>query len=186
MSDRPECFEKPRLGVPRCARSALTLSHFRLRSCKGLWQPARGQYGESGTARQPVNLEVVIESDDAGDPLAFGRADERGIGEIHRQVAVLLHQLFHACQIGCVQRDQVQGSIGHHVAQGVRPAWRVGEQVHGLGQRRPDCGKGTTNCFQRVDTSRVCRVVSVQEGDQRARVNEDVGHGAFVGADLGT
>ena len=36
--------------------------------------------------RQPVDLEVAVEGDDASEPLALGGADERGIGEIHRHV----------------------------------------------------------------------------------------------------
>lgn len=52
----------------------------------GLWQD--GEPPETGRTVETA----TIQGEHSTDPLALAKADEHGISEIHRQVAVLLHQ----------------------------------------------------------------------------------------------
>lgn len=42
----------------------------------------------------------------------FRQDDQRGVGEIHREIAVLLHQLEDARKVPAVQREDLEGALG--------------------------------------------------------------------------
>src|SRR4030088_2861353 len=57
------------------------------------------------SASRTVHREMPpIEREDAGQIFAFGDSDQRRVGEVHRQVAVLLHQLAHAQRVAFVEQ----------------------------------------------------------------------------------
>ena len=94
---------------------------------------------KSASASRTVNGEVPpIEREDAREIFAFGDPDERRVGEIHRQVAVLLHQLAHARRIAFIERRQCQRPGFHTAPEGLLAGPRRPQQVHGFGERRPD------------------------------------------------
>ena len=67
--------------------------------------PASRQEREAALARQAVDREVaLVEGEDAAQVVALGDADQGGVGEVHRQVAVLGHQLLDARHVGRVER----------------------------------------------------------------------------------
>lgn len=59
----------------------------------GVAASGRWQDGEPPEPGRTVDRETAtIQGEHSTDPLALAKADEHGISEIHRQVAVLLHQ----------------------------------------------------------------------------------------------
>jgi len=74
------------------------------------------QDDESHPTLKSVDIEVAVECEDSPQLVALGDTNERSVGEVHRNVAVLPHQLFHTSDIGCVQRKQLQHTVRDHVA----------------------------------------------------------------------
>src|SRR5439155_25097719 len=75
---------------------------------------------KSAAASRTVHREVPpIEREDAGEIFAFGDPDQRGVGEVHRQVAILLHQLAHARRIAFIERRQRQRPGFHTAPEGL-------------------------------------------------------------------
>lgn len=138
----------------------------------------RGQNRKPRAARQSIHPKVAVQRDYAGDPLALGGTNECRVGKVHRQITVLLHQHLHACQIGHLQIEQEQDFVRHHVAQRIDAAWRISQHVHRLGESGPYRGERFANVLERFDRSLVRRVVSIQQRDQCAGVNEYAGHDA--------
>src|SRR5713226_578624 len=59
---------------------------------------------ESPNALRPIDLEVAaIDREDSTEMLALCHAHQRGISEIHREVAILPHQLSHAKAVCLLQ-----------------------------------------------------------------------------------
>jgi hypothetical protein len=49
-------------------------------------------YSEVSTVAQTVGPEVLVEREDGPQVTGFGDRDEAGVGEVHRMIAVALHQ----------------------------------------------------------------------------------------------
>src|SRR5713226_8392865 len=100
------------------------------------WETLLRRYDRkpASTARA-VDREVPpIEREDAREIFALGDAHQRRVGEVHWQVAVLLHQLAHARRIAFVERRQRQRPGFHTAPEGLLTTPRRTQQVHGLGE----------------------------------------------------
>src|SRR3954471_14229157 len=90
-------------------------------------------------AVDPVHLEVApVEREDAGDALALGHVDERRVGEIHRLVPIVLHQLPHPRHVVTPKGPEVDRAGGDHAPQRFLRSIRIPEEVHGFGEGGPD------------------------------------------------
>src|SRR5580693_406691 len=66
-----------------------------------------GQDLETLRSVRSVKREIAaVESEDPVDPLPFRDSDERGVGKIHRQVLIFLHQLSHPRKIRQLQGEK--------------------------------------------------------------------------------
>jgi hypothetical protein len=135
---------------------------------------------EPAAPRQLIDAEVTIEGDDPHQTLALGDAHEGGIRKVHELIAILSHQRLDTRHVLGAQVEHDENSVVNHVAQGFSPARIVREQVHGLGESRPDGREGFANRLQRLDTPLVLVVVLVEQGDESAGVNERGAHGAVT------
>ena len=56
-----------------------------------------GKYHKTTDSRWPINLKITaVEGKDSAQLFALGDAHQSGVGQVHRQIAILTHQLFHA------------------------------------------------------------------------------------------
>ena len=63
----------------------------------GLLNLPGGEYHKTTDSRWPINLKITaVEGKDSAQPFALGDAHQSGVSQIHRQIAILAHQLFHA------------------------------------------------------------------------------------------
>lgn len=133
---------------------------------------------KSAPASGTVHREVPpVEREDAGEIFAFGNAYQRGVGQVHWQIAVFLHQLTHAWRIAFVEGREGQALGLHATPEGFLTTPRRSQQVHGFGERRPDGDERIAERFEGGYAGGVMGIVLVENGDQRAGVNENGAHG---------
>src|SRR5437764_726695 len=76
------------------------------------------QDAESADAIRAVDREIAaVEGEDAADLFPLRYANERGVGEIHREIAVLFHQLTHAGQVLDFDLDEIERHALDHFPQ---------------------------------------------------------------------
>lgn len=105
--------------------------------------------------------------------LAFGDADEGGIGEVHRTVSVLAHELSGSRDVVCIEGEQQDGAPLEHFPKGFLGGGLTGEEVHGFDERRPDGGERLAQGFQGGDAFGVVLVIGVDQGNEGPGVDEN-------------
>src|SRR5688572_12968656 len=102
------------------------------------------EYRKPPEPARPIDSKVLpVEGEDSGDPLALRDAYERRVGEVHRQVAILLHERPHARQITGGQIRQNHRPVLEEFPECVLGLPREAQEMHRLrhggpdGERRP-------------------------------------------------
>lgn len=106
----------------------------------------------------------MVEGENPFDFLALGNADQRCICEIHRQVSILVHQRLHSWRIVPIERRQAKHLGFDHFPQGALRLPGKIQQIHGLGERRPNGEKGIVDGVQRLHPFGMVRLVSIEQG----------------------
>jgi hypothetical protein len=161
-----------------CRRTELTTTSARIHAVADVLSRSGRQDRKSSAASGSVDREVPsVEGEDPGEIFPLGDSHQRRVGEIHRQVTVLLHQLPHARRIPFVERRKRQRLRFHAAPESLLAAPRGTQQVHGFSERRPNRDQRIMEGLERRHTRRMVRVVLVEKRDERARVNEHAAHG---------
>src|SRR5260370_3749263 len=126
-----------------------------------------------GTIERKV---APVQREHATEALPFGDAHERCIGEVHREVLVLVHSVQESGNVSVFERGERDGLGGHQVPQSLLGAPREGEQVHRLRHYRPGAEKWVGQGLQRGLAGLVVAVAAVDQGHERTAVNQDGGH----------
>lgn len=72
------------------------------------------------TVVKAVDGEIAaVDGEDLADALAFGDADERGVGEIHGAVGVFTHELAGSGDVAGIEREQKDGAALGHFPEGL-------------------------------------------------------------------
>ena len=145
------------------------------------------RYDDEATAAwQPVHAKMFVERENALQSIAFSDTNQGGIGDVHRQVAILAHELLHSAHVVATDRKQIDGTVLDHVAQRFLTAPRRTEQMHRLRESRPYGKQWMADRAKRLQRALVRGIADVEDRDQRACVNENAGHGACGGGERGT
>lgn len=138
----------------------------------------RGDDGKAPAAARAIDGEVLpIERKDLRQRFALGDANEGRVSEVHRQVAVLLHQLAHAGCVGLVERRQRKGLRLQPAPERLLASPRFAQEIHRLGEYRPDRDERVAEDLQRRNARPVLPVAPVEECNERTGINEDAAHG---------
>lgn len=94
---------------------------------------------ETTKTMRPINFEILpVDSKHAPQTLTFRDAHQGGISEIHRQVAILPHQLTHAGAIVQTEVREPHTNDVDHVPQGALGVCAYPQQVHRFSNCGPD------------------------------------------------
>ncbi len=138
---------------------------------------------KSSQSLRSINLEVVaVDSEDAPDSLALGNPDQGGIRQIHRQVPILPHELAHTGTVFVPELYKVQTTDVYHVPQCALGLCGRPKQVHCFGIGRPNGTQRVTDGAKRLAADLVIGVAAVNKRDERAGVDQDVGHAFSLAA----
>ena len=128
-------------------------------------------------AGRPIYLEIAtVQGEDTRNAFALGHGDERRVSKIHGQVAVLLHQLAHAAVVASLELDKTDHIALHQLPQCVLGAPGKAEEIHRFCVRRPHRRERLVQCSQHRGAAFMVAIVSVYQGDQRARIDQNHGY----------
>ena len=88
---------------------------------------------------------ITIYREDPVETLGFCHRDQRSVGEIHRSICVLHHQLERAAQQSIVERPNRQSGLGNEVHQALRADAVGREQVKRFRENGGRCRQGLVN-----------------------------------------
>ncbi len=92
---------------------------------------------------QAIDGEIAaIYGEDLADAFSFRDAQESGIREVHGTVGIFFHEFADPRNIARVQGEELQRSAIDHFPERFLGLGKIGEQVHGFCERRPDRGQG--------------------------------------------
>ena len=100
----------------------------------------------------------------------------RRIRQIHRQIAILTHQLLHAWNVIDAYGQDLHGSGFHHVPQCLLRPPRKTQQMHRFRNHGPHGAERLVHGREGVSTTFMFVIVCMYEGDKRPRVDEDHRH----------
>ncbi|MGH2452369.1 MAG: hypothetical protein ACRDF5_01185 [bacterium] len=104
-------------------------------------------------------------------PSRSGHPDERGVRQVHRQVAVLLDERTDARDVGPLDRMNLERSPLKHLKQRILRFGRKTQQVHRFGEGRPRGRERGANGAERRSASVMILVVSMQQRHKRPCVD---------------
>lgn len=104
---------------------------------------------------------------------ALGENDERGVGEIHRVVGILDHQLEGPDQSLVVQKQDIETATGNKIHQPLRANAGGGQQMEGFGEHGERRAQGLFDARQYAGASLVIAIGRVEQGDERSSVRQD-------------
>jgi hypothetical protein len=123
---------------------------------------------------QAVHAKIApINREELPDTFPFSDPEQASVGEVHRAVGVLAHQLANAGNIGQTYWQQLQRASLDHLPKHFLAAAQIAEKMHSLGHRRPHRSKRLTQVAQGRGATPVMLVVGVDEGDHRTCVDEN-------------
>src|SRR6185436_19884916 len=152
---------------PSGSNHTFTFSAIRLLLPLSCWLPGWDD-GESANPRWLINLKVpTIECENLAQPLALGNADQRRIRQIHRQIAILTHQLLHAWNVIDAYGQDLHGSGFHHVPQCLLRPPRKTQQMHRFRKHGPHGAERLVHGRKGISTTFMFVIVFMYEGDKR-------------------
>src|SRR5271170_3727829 len=99
-----------------------------------------GKDVEPSEAMRSIDLEILpVDCEDSPYALAFGDAHQRGIREVHRQIAILPHQFAHAGKIVETEVCEYQSVSTNHVPQCSLVPGVVAQEMHRFRECGPHC-----------------------------------------------
>jgi len=123
---------------------------------------------------EAVDGEVAaVDGKDFAEAFALGDTEKSGVGELHAAIGVFAHEFADAGKVVGVEGQQRDCAAFEHLPNGVLCGGQAGEQVHGFDERGPDGGERFAQGFQGGDAFGVVLVGGVDEGDERASVDEN-------------
>lgn len=126
------------------------------------------------TAPDAVGGEIIaVDCEDFLQGEAFCRYDQRGIGEIHRRVGVLHHQVKGTNERLIVKKENLQTASGNEVHQGRSTGARRTQQVECLGENGDGRRHRLINSLECLNTSSVCIIGAVEQRHQRPGIGQD-------------
>ena len=133
-----------------------------------------GQDRKPADSTRAVELEVSpVDREDARDLFPLGDPNKPCVGEVHRKVPVLPHQLAHARYVGRLQRQDLYRVAFQDSPEPVLGFRGKTEQVHRFRYRRPDGPQRLPDLLERFPAGNVMTVVGVDERDQGSCVDQD-------------
>lgn len=142
------------------------------------WQEveALGYDIKAETVGKPVNEEIGVEREDSFYAQPLREGNERGVGQIHRQIVIFVHELFRANAV--VWQEVVQRQIAglpHSPPRPhcVNPTGSVRE-MHGLGEAWPTGEKRfiRQELGQR-NTVHMARIAAIDQCNEWPRIDEN-------------
>src|SRR5213079_491042 len=131
----------------------------------------RHDRGNGVTAVLAIQPEVPVEGENAAVRVRFGHADEAGVGERHRHAGVTGHQPDRAHVVLELEGDP-QGAAAEELEHGARTTPGVSNEKAGLGHDRLAGQERHGQLGQPRRCPPVMAIAPVEEGDERARVDE--------------
>jgi hypothetical protein len=126
--------------------------------------------------RRPIPREIpAIYREDPANDFALGDPHKGGISEVHGEILVLVHQLPHSWDIGCIDRNQPEGFRRDQVPQGILGLPRKAQQVHGLTENWPGRTDGFSQGAQGRDTTLMVSIASMEQRNQGTSINQNHG-----------
>jgi len=113
---------------------------------------ARKNQGNHLPAKSPINVKIAIGSDDSAIAVLFGKPNQAGVSEIHRDAGVSLHQPGDWLEISfqlicnpdrsttqkCPERVKYTASCDYQVS-GLSENWFTGQKRSGERSKLADC-----------------------------------------------
>lgn len=129
---------------------------------------------KSADSRRAIDGKITpVERENPADSFPLGNTHKSGIGEIHRQIVILLHQFTHTRHVVDCQRQDVDGPTLDDFPQRPLRRSRSAEKVHRFSQGRPngadrffDAGKGGA-------ADGMVTVADTDQCDERTGVDQD-------------
>ena len=124
-----------------------------------------------------INFEVLaVNGKDPAQTLAFGDAHQSGISKIHRQIAILPHQLPHAGTIVGAEFGEYQSASTNHVPQCSLVPRVVAQKMHRFCKCGPYGHERIVNGVKGGRTLPMVGVGTINDCDERSGVDEYAWH----------
>jgi len=114
-------------------------------------------------------------ADDVEQVVVFAENDERGVGKVHRAVAVFVHQGLDAGKLVGALEGDLEVALIDEAPEGLLglPTAGVAEQVHGLGEGWPSGQHRAGELGETVNARLVMLFTAVEDGDEGAGIGQD-------------
>lgn len=121
-----------------------------------------------------VDAKICVEREDGIDAAMLGERNERGVGEVHRQVGVFGHEFGHALDVDLFRRSQVHESFTDELKEARlhEPTATRAEKIHDFYDYGPRCQECAWNRLKLFNTHRVGGIGFQVECNERSGIDE--------------